>query len=74
MKATDEQIAAAIAEYTREHGYSPSIRDLNGMLGYSSTGSTRTRLIAMRNKGMIDYEDGKPRTIVVRDNHADQRA
>lgn len=63
MKATDEAIAAYIARYRLERGYSPSIRDVARRFGYKSPASVLHRLRRMRDKGLVDFEDGVQRTL-----------
>lgn len=63
MKATDDAILAYIAHYRLERGYSPSFREIARRFGYSSTCSVASRLRRMRDRGLVTYEDGMPRTV-----------
>ena len=65
MKATDEQIVDYIRGYIREHGYSPSLRDIGTAFGIGSVGSVKYRMTSLRGKGLVTFEDRKPRTIKV---------
>ena len=65
MKATDEQIMAFIGGFIRKNGYSPSVREVGEAIGINSAGSVRYRLAQLRDKGLITYDDRKPRTIRV---------
>lgn len=64
-KASDESIVSFISRYRREHGYAPSVREIMVGTGYESPWTVRRRLGQMRDRGIITFDDGKPRTIVV---------
>ena len=68
MKVTDEQIIRGIRELTDRYGYSPTLRELAMHLGLASQGSLSTRIDRLVVKGMLAREDGKPRTLRVRQN------
>ena len=55
----------AILAYRAEHGISPAVRDLQTMLGLSSTSLVTHRMLALRRLGAIDYEYAKSRTITI---------
>lgn len=57
-KATDEQIYEFMDSYIVEHGYSPSVRDICGGVGISSTSTMHTRLQRLLFKGMISKGKG----------------
>lgn len=61
---TDAQVVAVIRAYIDSHGYSPSMRDIAKAIGLSVS-PTKRRLDLMRDKGLITFESGKPRTIKV---------
>ena len=65
MIATDETIVNFIKDYISKNGYSPSVRDIGASVGISSAGSMKYRLHKLREKGLITFDDGKPRTIRV---------
>ena len=63
---TQQRLLLAIHVYWREHGYSPSLRDLKAMCELSSTSVVKTHLAHLRAKGLIAYEDNVARTIRAR--------
>ena len=66
-KEQREKILQAIIEYTQEHGYSPTVREIGAMTGLSSTSSLHHHLSVMFENGMIesDCAAGTPRAIRV---------
>jgi repressor LexA len=65
MGKTDATIVACIAEYTAEHGFSPTIRELQELLGYRSTSSIHFHIRKLSDAGILRYEPCKPRTLVI---------
>lgn len=65
MTATDEQIMAAIKDYTARNGYPPSMRELCEAVGIASAGSITYRLRKLRERGMVAFDDRKARTMRV---------
>ena len=62
-KGIDFEIIGHIATFINEYGYSPSVRDLCDLLGYSSTSTMHSHLKRLSERGLIIYEPTKPRTI-----------
>ena len=58
-----QNLFAQILFYQREHGFSPSYRDLRDMAGISSTSMVKYYLSKMRKQGLIRYADDMARTI-----------
>lgn len=56
-----------IVSMLRKNGYSPSIRDIKSALDFKSTSTVHTYLARLENKGYIQKEDGKSRTLRVED-------
>lgn len=54
-----------IIEYIMTHGYPPTTREIGDMVFLRSTSSVNKHLMRMRDKGMLDFQDGQPRTITV---------
>lgn len=52
-----------LTEYIREHQYSPSIRQMMQAMKLRSPAPIQSRLEHLRNKGYIDWNEGKARTI-----------
>lgn len=67
---TDGEILQAIETYCEAFGYPPSFRDISAVTGIRSPSHVRSRLMRLRENGLIAYEDHKPRTIKVM-KHAD---
>ena len=51
--------------FITRHGISPSYADIQKALGWRSKASVSRYLIALRDRGHIDYAPGKARTITV---------
>lgn len=58
------QVLTAIISYLKEHGVSPTVRELQEMLGYGSTSTVHSYLKRLADGGAISYQPTKPRTIV----------
>lgn len=63
MVASDETILAAIDRLSERMGYPPSLREVMGEVGLRSTATIKYRLLRMRDKGLVEFEDRKPRTL-----------
>jgi hypothetical protein len=55
----------AIVSFWREHGYAPAIRDLMCRTDYTSTSVVRSNLHKLRDLGLIDFDAGINRSIIV---------
>ena len=67
MKLPKQQgrVLETIVDYVREHGYAPSIEELNQILGTTSTSTMHYHLQALEKKGYISRIKGKQRAIQV---------
>mgnify|MGYP005756530853 FL=1 len=65
MEEKEEEVYAAIDFYSREKGYSPSVRELRRMVQLGSTSTTMQYLYRLRDKGKVTWIPGKPRTIKI---------
>lgn len=65
MTKMQNTIYACIKSFVDKNGYAPSIRELCSMTGLRSTATVYHHLRTLRKEGLIDYVDGKARTIVV---------
>lgn len=65
LSKSEEEIYLLINNFLKEHGYSPSIREICKMLGGKSTATVHTHLKSMRDKKFINYVDGMSRTIII---------
>jgi repressor LexA len=62
---TAERILYGIGEFTRQHGYSPSVRELAAMIDVKSTNTVAYHLTALEARGDITRQAGIARSIVV---------
>ncbi|ETB71194.1 transcriptional regulator [Bacillus sp. CPSM8] len=58
-----EQILEAIDELTKEKGFPPSVREIGERVGLKSSSTTKGHLDRLRKKGLVDWEEGKTRTL-----------
>lgn len=65
MTKAEEKVYLVIDQFIKENKYSPSIREICDMLGGKNTATVFVHLKKMRDKGIINYENGKNRTIVI---------
>lgn len=63
----NEDILNAIVTYIKEHGYSPTTREIGDAVGLRSTSTVHFRLKKMLDLGIIESDDnfGSPRAIRV---------
>jgi SOS-response transcriptional repressor LexA len=66
MTNSQEKLYVIIKEFIEQFKYSPSIRELCELYGVSSPATMLYHLRKLRELGMIDFQDGKSRTIVLR--------
>lgn len=59
------QIIAFIRNYTEQHGYSPSVREIGSAVGLSSTSSVQGYLDRLEKEGIIERREDRPRTIKI---------
>ncbi len=55
----------AIQEFLEINGYSPTIRELCDLLDLKSTATMYVHLKKMKEKGVLNYQEGCSRTIVL---------
>ena len=65
-KTTPRQqaILDAIKEFTRQHGYPPSVREIGQRVGLSSSSTVQCHLRTLEKKGLIRRDPTKPRALV----------
>jgi SOS-response transcriptional repressor LexA len=63
----DRALLRHIDRFIREHGFSPSLRELQVLGGYSSTSMTAAAVVRLEKVGAIARKAGTSRTIVVLD-------
>lgn len=66
-EATDKEkeLFAAINTYIKQNGYAPTIRELGAMVGNTSPHPVFKKLNKLKEKGYINYIEGKSRTITI---------
>ena len=55
----------AIDGYREDNGYAPGVRDLQQVMGVSSTSVVQYWLKVCRERGYVDYKDGIARTLTI---------
>ena len=65
MWPTYTRIRGQIDNYTQEHGYPPTVRELCSLVGVASTSTVHRYLTKMASFGIISYEPTKPRTLTI---------
>ena len=68
-----ERILEYIIQFTRENGYSPSVREICEGVGLASTATVHYHLGALREAGLIEMDDMKKRAITLPDAHRADR-
>ena len=65
-KTTPRQqaILNVIRDFTREHGYPPSVREIGERVGLSSSSTVQSHLRTLERKGLIRRDPTKPRALV----------
>ena len=58
-----KEILDIIKEFINKNGYSPTIREIGSIAKLNSPATVYAHLINLREKGYINYLDGKMRTI-----------
>ncbi|OCC16009.1 SOS-response repressor and protease LexA [Dissulfuribacter thermophilus] len=59
----EQTVLEFIKEFYKQHGHSPSIREICKGLGLKSPGSMYKVLKSLRKKGLLDMDEGRRRTI-----------
>lgn len=58
-----EQILQFIEEYKQQYGYAPSVREIGKGVGLAPTSSVHAYLKKLQEEGLIEKQEGCPRTI-----------
>ena len=64
---TGENILAAIQEYIEDHGFPPSVRDIQDMTGINSTSKVQRILNELADEGYIERTPETARSIVLKE-------
>jgi repressor LexA len=62
-----KRILDVIREFTSEHGYPPSVREIGEAVGLSSSSTVQSHLKTLERRGMLWRDPTKPRALVPRD-------
>jgi len=62
--ARQQAILSVIKDFTREHGYPPSVREIGERVGLSSSSTVQCHLRTLEKKGLIKRDPTKPRALV----------
>lgn len=62
--ARQQAILDVIKDFTREHGYPPSVREIGERVGLSSSSTVQCHLRTLEKKGLIKRDPTKPRALV----------
>lgn len=65
LKGRQKQIYQFICDYTSEHGYPPSVREIGHAVGLASPSTVHAHLKTLQELGYIKRDSKKPRTIEV---------
>jgi repressor LexA len=63
LTKAQQQLYDWLVEYIREHQHAPSIRQMMQAMELKSPAPIQSRLEHLRNKGFIEWNEGKARTI-----------
>ncbi|HEY9735379.1 MAG TPA: transcriptional repressor LexA [Trichocoleus sp.] len=67
LTSAQQELYDWLIDYIREHQHSPSIRQMMRAMGLKSPAPIQSRLEHLKNKGYIEWSEGKARTIRVRE-------
>lgn len=61
------KVLRRLAQFTAEHGFPPSLRQLTAILGFRSTNAITTHLAALERRGLINRSSKTARGVVLTD-------
>jgi repressor LexA len=64
MTPRQQAILDVIRDFSREHGYPPSVREIGERVGLSSSSTVQCHLRTLEKKGLIRRDPTKPRALV----------
>lgn len=64
MKTAD-RIVLFIGDFNRSHDYAPSVREIADGVGLKSTSTVKSHLDKLKERGVINFEESRPRTVRV---------
>lgn len=63
MTRCQYNVYKVVKEFIEKNGYSPSVREICDILGYSSPATAETHLQKLKDKGYITFIEKRSRTI-----------
>jgi len=63
LTKTKQRVLRAAAVLTESNGYAPTSREIGDVLEMASTNAVAGHLVDLRGEGMVDWADGKSRTL-----------
>lgn len=66
--STKGRILAFIADFSCQHGFSPTLREIADGIGHSSVGTVHRHIAELKAEGLIFDAGGKSRSIVLRND------
>jgi repressor LexA len=63
----EDRVFDAISDHIILHGYTPSLREIAALAGLKSIGTVQRHLTKLREKGYVDWAEGKKRTLRITD-------
>lgn len=61
-----ERILEVIRDFTDEHGYPPSVREIGERVGLSSSSTVQSHLKSLEKRGLIHRDPTKPRALITK--------
>ncbi len=55
------EVHATMLAYQQQHGMPPTLRELNGLFGFTSTNAARTFMVALEKRGLVRHRPGAAR-------------
>lgn len=68
LTAKQNNIIEAIKDITLAKGYPPTFRELGEEVGLKSSSTVMGYLVRLKAKGVVDWEEGKTRTLRIMEN------
>jgi repressor LexA len=65
-----ERILEVIRDFTEEHGYPPSVREIGERVGLSSSSTVQSHLKSLEKQGLIHRDPTKPRALIAKGSAA----
>ena len=73
LSPKQQQIYDYILDFSQDHGYPPSVREIAGAVGLRSPSTVHFHLRSLREAGLISQAEGKTRAITVTDGAHNRR-